>query len=412
MNKKKRFDSYSRTNLDLDESSRLQKSIFVSIVSYGDDNVIRTINSLMLNAKRPENIFIGVTVVHNNEGWIETLLNLHKNMKNSLNVTYISNDSEDITYGKLKKYSDLYYNKEDYYLSISSASEFDPFWDDILIKQHQSFSYIVPNNLIFTAFPRGWLPHDEVIPGYVYFTNHMTNMSMQRELHDSAHIPFCGYHDFISEKEIVSVIADSETSHSLRSDIREIDECEKFLLQNGFPKFHKRKFVDDEFASRSFGLSSYFIFGLAKEYFKNNVTEDYLIDEEDFDFHTFINLLNNECQVFSLRYLPIYHLYSDKKFLSPKRKKISEIYSSEDMLEKQLKLRKNIIEKTNKIYLLMEPKQKDFFNYILAVDWEDKKFKVRKTKILNSIDSLINLCISMYNFSLNENSLHWNRIDK
>lgn len=404
MNNKKRFDSYSNTFLNSDEIERLTKSIFISIVSYNDENILRTINSIILNSKRPENVFIGLAIVDSQESCIKTLLEISEKNRN-LNI-YIVN--ERTTYGHLKHKSDSFYNKEDYYMSVSSCSEFDPYWDDILIKQYGSFETMIdPQLLLITGDPRGWLPHDNVVEGYVYFTNHRTNSSMQREKNDSSYLPISGYHEHIKKEHLESNFSLSMNEYDTLRYVTELSECSEFLKENGFVKFSRRKFLDDEFVARSLGLSCNFIFTRAKNYIKINNLNDNLIDEEDFNFNSMINLLSNDYLILSIRYLPLYHLYDDKEALSPRRKRISEEYNAEEKLD----MRSSILDRIKNFELLDDDK-KLYYSVIFSTDWYSREFKLRKSHIKTNLENLINLSISMYNFSMNENSLHWNKRDR
>lgn len=415
MNRIKRFDSYSNTFLDIDRQDRIQKSIFVSIVSYKDKNVLRTLESMILNSQRPNNVFFGVSIAHENEEWIEKIKLINKENKN-LNISLIT-DNSDVTYGILKKNSDSFYNKEDYYLSVSSSSEFDPDWDDILIKQYESLAALVDGKVAITGEPRGWLPHDNVVKDYVYFTNHKTNVSMQREQVDSSYIPISGYHEHINDKDIEEAAALSATHQNSRNYITNLYEYSNFFENNGFVKFYRRKFLDDEFLARSLGISANFIFSYAKDYLKSNVAQIYLLDEEDFNFISFLNLLDNDYDVFSFRYLPIYHLYDDKEILSPRRDKVSDRYTynknlSEEELNEKIKFyRDPILDRISSLEKIDEAR-KIFYYYLFSCDWNLRKFRIRRNKMKNSIENTINTYVSMYNFSINENSLHWNKIDR
>lgn len=404
MNNKKRFDSYSNTFLDYDEIERLTKSIFISIVSYNDENILRTINSIILNSKRPENVFIGLALVDSQESCIKNIIEISEKNRN-LNISIV-NERE--TYGHLKNKADSFYNKEDYYMSVSSCSEFDPYWDDILIKQYDSFEVITsPQPLLITGDPRGWLPHDNVVEGYVYFTNHRTKSSMQREENDSSYIPISGYHEHIKKEHLESNSSSSMNEYDVLRYVTELSECSDFLKENGFVKFSRRKFLDDEFVARSLGLSCNFIFTKAKNYIKVNNLNNNLIDEEDFNFNSMINLLSNDYLILSVRYLPLYHLYDNKEVLSPRRKKISEEYSANEKLD----MRSYILDKVKNFELLDDDK-KLYYSVVFSTDWYAREFKLRKNHIKTNLENLINISISMYNFSMNENSLHWNKRDK
>ena len=65
-----------------------------------------------------------------------------------------------------------------------------------------------------------------------------------------------------------------------------------------------------------------------------------------------------------------------------------------------------------KNFELLDDDKKLYYSVVFSTDWYAREFKLRKSHTKNNLENLINLCISMYNFSMNENSLHWNKRDK
>jgi len=406
MNIKKRYDPYTNTMLDVDKEDRERKSIFVSIVSYKDPNIVSTVDSLFLNAKKPENIFVSIAVTEiqpEQNPWIVELIarsQVNKNIRlNSINI------NKSLTFGKLKKVADSEYNREDYYLSISSRSEFDPHWDDILIKQYDTINNILDTNLIITAEPRGYLPHDDIVKGFVYYTNHKTKVSMQREEYDGSRIPISGYNEFISRNNIYTDGSIADQGSDLNDFLiqkEKVKSCEKFLSDYNIVEFNNRKFTKDEYIALASGVSHKFMFCEAKQYFKFNSSNVTLLDEIQFNFYSFINLVRNEVSILSLRFIPIYYLYKDGSSIVGPEYSPANLYDEEEY--------KNceglyLIDRNMKKYLNSNNK----LNELLSVDWSEKKFKVRETLMANPIISAINIFISLYNFSTYENSLHWNK---
>lgn len=410
MNIKTTFENYSKSFYDYDKQKRNSQSIFVSIVSYRDPNIINTINSLILNAKNPESITLSIVacVFKNPEKWILELEAMVENISKATRVKIILHSveaSKQYHLGELKNISNKDYNKEDFYLSVSSSSEFDPYWDDILIKQFNTISYLRNNNnFIITCNPRGFLQHDNIVPGYVFFTNHKTNVSFQREEYDGTKVIISGYNPFINE--------DTElpgkglyNSEDFKIHLKETLMAEDFLKKYNFVKFNDRKFVKDEYISISNGVSEKFIFSDAKQYFKINKINDSCIDKEDFNFISYINFIKNNFSVLALRWIPIYHLY-DENFISISRPSPADNYKEKNILESESY--QYINNMVNEI-ITGEDKQLAFnINSNLSVDWENKEFKKLSSFSADNIISAINSFISFYNFSTNENSLHWN----
>lgn len=406
------FENYSGTVFDKNGHNRSNKTIFVSLVSYRDSNIINTIKSILRNAARPENVYLSIAVASfwNHEDWHSEIENI-KNTEGG-NIVYKSYEVKEIsTIGDLKKISDSSYNKEDYYLSVSSSSEFDPNWDDILIKQFEELSEIKQTKkIILTAEPRGFLNHDDVVEGYVFYTNHKTKVSMQREEYDSSYVPICGYSEFVKKLNLSNDIGDEDLEEiddiEIQKEIRSSKVTELFLKKYGFPKFTKRKFRKDEYLASALGISSKFIFSSAKEYLKDTNYSPTCIDEEDWEFISFINFINSGYTILSIRFVPVYHLYQDDDLFTEKRKSPKDFYEIHDISNSEsYQYIKNLISDFEKL----DPESRVRMDYLLSIDWENKKFKLRHMQINDTLVSSINSFISLYNFSTNENTLHWNK---
>lgn len=412
MNRVAPFENYSNTVFDRTAEERQNKTIFVSIPCYRDKNIINAIKSMTLNAKRPENIYISVSLsmILNYEKWVTELSALAEST--NINLVIKTDEAFEVhNIGELRAKADSAYNKEDYYMSISPSTEFDPFWDDILIKQYEDISNNRPNEkVVFTCEPRGYLPHDDVVEGYTFFTNHKTKISMQRQEFDASRIPIVGFNEFVLEEHLSAnyINKDNEPglSQLLQEEITESLKAEKFLEKNAFPKFTSRAFRKDEYIASSLGLSSKFIFAKAKDYLKDNPADKDCIDFEDADFVSFVNLLNSGYSIFSLRFTPLYHLYEGKDLFSQVRPCPKDFYEDSDISDTvSYKKCKKIIQDFNNLDL----DKKLRMNLLFSIDWEQKKFKVRFKQLDDILVKCINSSISLYNFSINENTLHWNK---
>lgn len=414
MNIKTAYENFTNSFYDAGADSRVGKSIFVSIVSYRDKNIIRTIDSLISNAKRPENLTLSIvlSVYKNPEPWFADVEKYVEALPKNARVNlHLVDAGQVFNLGELRNMSHQDYNREDYYLSVSSASEFDPHWDDILIKEFDVLASNFENNaLILTGNPRGWLPHDNIIPGYVYFTNHKTKVSMQREEYDSSRVLISGHN-----KHIINYNSSMPMSEKIQANrdvihknMKDVAEAEKFLEKYGFVKFSDRKFLKDEYVAISGGVSDRFIFAQARNYLKINKIPDYIIDREDYNFISFINFLRAGYEVLSIRWIPIYHLYDDDSVLSTRRPTPLDNYEGKDLNNE--KSYKDIAKMVNDINTDIDSDHINFnINSQLGVDWSNKKFKELSAWKSNSVVDTINNCISFYNFSVNENTLHWNK---
>jgi hypothetical protein len=406
MNIKKKYDPYTNTILDIDNDSRIMKSIFVSIVSYKDPNIIETLDSLFSNCKNSKNIFVSVAVTEMQHGsipWVSDLISYVKNISNvRLNIVNLDKDT---TFGKLKKLADSEYNKEDYYLSISSRTQFDPHWDDILIKQYETISASIDQDVVLTADPRRYLPHEDIVKGFVYYTNHKTKKSLQREEYDGARIPISGYNEFISESNLDadgSIVEIDLDGNDFLIQKNNIKVNEDFLKKYGVLEFNSRKFIKDEYIAIASGISSRFIFSDAKLYLKNNSCEISILDEIQFNFYSFINFIKGNVAVLSVRFTPIYYLYQDGSSVVLPEYSPANLYSDDEYKNSDGAY---LIDRYVRKYVL----ENDTLKNLLSVDWNEKKFKIKDSTITHPVINAINIFISLYNFSTYENSLHWNK---
>lgn len=414
MNKIKPFENYSNTVFDRFPEDRNQISIFVSIPSYRDSNVVDTVRSLFQNAKYPQNIYVSVAIasIHNHEAYWSDEQDFKRliGFDGHVQVKRVDVDDDNVSIGYLRSIADSAYNKEMFYLSVASSSEFDPYWDDILIKSYDCVQKISKNNnFIFTCIPRFFLRHDDVVDGYVFYTNHKTKISMQREESDCSKIPTIGYSDFINFDDIDSPFLfrkDKETALNIDKLIQEQGTHAEFLSENGYPSVSYRKFFDNEVISLAYGFSSRFVFGEAKTVMKSNPSDVKMVTENQNDFNSMINFINSDITMYSLRWTPVYYLPDHLPNLSPKRHDPLELEKNVLMEKEATDLIKNKVDK------LMESgdlEKISTFNCLCGIDWDNKTFKVSRNLINSHICDSINTFVSLYNFSMYENSLHWNK---
>lgn len=408
MNKIKKFENFSNTVSDPNPSERSQDSIFVSIVSYRDPDVLSTLVSLIKNAKRPENIYISIvaSVIQNHEDWVPSIVPIAEQFGANLNVKQVE-CREYHKIGELKSLADSVYNKEKYYMSVHSCTEFDPHWDDILIKQYDSISSISSkSNIVFTADPRSFIPTDEVIDGYNFFTNHKTRVSFQREGYDGSRVPISGFPPSISMDNFHEKDGSDNSEDSTSKYVDNIG----FFKEYGFPKFSNRTFYEDEVFAPALGFSSKFIFSYAKEYLKNISVTKIAVAEEDFNFIALFNLIENDFSLITPRWLPLYHLYERKGMFPITRKSPLDFYEDKEEL-KNSESHEYIQKLIKKLDGEEDFSKRDYFNKTLCLDFKNKEFKLRKFFVVDGACMFANLAVSAYNFSTKENTLHWNKRD-
>jgi glycosyltransferase involved in cell wall biosynthesis len=122
--------------------------IFVSIASYRDRELVKTIKSLISNARFPQNLHIGVLSQDENKKHPD--LSFVKNR-----LTYQKMSMKDARgAGYARKICMEMYDGEDYFLQIDSHMRFAPNWDVRLITMLQESQEIAKNQkVILSQFP-------------------------------------------------------------------------------------------------------------------------------------------------------------------------------------------------------------------------------------------------------------------
>lgn len=123
-----------------------QKSIFVSIASYCDSQIIDTLKSLYSESSDINRVFVGVHLQDTQETY-DNLLKL--NFPNLRIKFTLKENSKGVVWARNKIKEELY-SDEDYFLQIDSHSRFKQKWDNILINQYES---IKEDKVIITTYP-------------------------------------------------------------------------------------------------------------------------------------------------------------------------------------------------------------------------------------------------------------------
>jgi hypothetical protein len=122
-------------------------SIFISIASYRDPELVRTIKSAIDNAARPEDLHFSVVVQDLEKlipdlSWIPKLSLVRIHPKNARGAGFARSKAMEN------------YSGEDYFLQIDSHTVFEKNWDDKCIKQYNEASQIARNSkIILSCFP-------------------------------------------------------------------------------------------------------------------------------------------------------------------------------------------------------------------------------------------------------------------
>ncbi len=123
-----------------------EPTIFISIASYRDSQLHRTIASALKHAQNPSRIFIGINLQDSQQYYTELQSKSYPNTQ----IIYTPPDQSASVVSARHLIIDKLYANEDYYLQIDSHTRFKDNWDNILINQIQS----IPNNkVIISTYP-------------------------------------------------------------------------------------------------------------------------------------------------------------------------------------------------------------------------------------------------------------------
>jgi len=122
------------------------KSIFVSIASYRDSEIINTLKSLYEEVADVSRVTVGVNLQDDKEAYGRLLAEEFPNLK--IIFTPYEKAAGVVLARNIIK--DKLYNKEDYFLQIDSHSRFKKRWDNILVSQYES---IPEEKVIVTTYP-------------------------------------------------------------------------------------------------------------------------------------------------------------------------------------------------------------------------------------------------------------------
>ena len=122
------------------------KSIFVSIASYRDSEIINTLKSLYEEVADISRVTVGVNLQDDKEAYGRLLAEDFPNLK----VIFTPHEEANGVVLARNLIKDRLYNGEDYFLQIDSHSRFKKRWDNILITQYEA---LPEGKNILTTYP-------------------------------------------------------------------------------------------------------------------------------------------------------------------------------------------------------------------------------------------------------------------
>ena len=108
-------------------------NIFVSIASFRDKELIKTVNSCLAKAKHPERIKIGVCWQYDEEEDISALDGINNVQIHKVHWEQVEGS---VCWAR-KLIQNKFFNKEDFYFQIDSHTLFAQDWDEILIEMYK-----------------------------------------------------------------------------------------------------------------------------------------------------------------------------------------------------------------------------------------------------------------------------------
>ncbi len=126
-------------------------TIFVQIASYRDPQLVKTIESLLENAKNPEKLMFSICWQHSNDDVWDNL-NKYKNDSRFKIIEITATDSKGACWAR--NLLQQHYNNEDWTLQLDSHHRFEKGWDETLIQMW----YDLHNNGVSKPLITTYLP--------------------------------------------------------------------------------------------------------------------------------------------------------------------------------------------------------------------------------------------------------------
>ncbi|MFC1852300.1 GlcNAc-transferase family protein [candidate division CSSED10-310 bacterium] len=136
-----------------------EPTIFISIASYRDSQLHKTIESALKHAANPGRIFIGINLQDSGQYYQKLLSKSYPQTK----ILLTPPDQSHGVVSARRTIIDELYAKEDYFLQIDSHTRFKDNWDNILINQIQA---IPSDKVILSTYPNEFTypdPHREYL---------------------------------------------------------------------------------------------------------------------------------------------------------------------------------------------------------------------------------------------------------
>lgn len=136
-----------------------KNKIFISIASYRDPELLKTIEDCISKSKSPENLVFGISRQFHPDDKFDDLTQ-YKNLKNFKIIETNSKDSLGVCHARSKIQS--LYSNEEYYLQLDSHHRFEKNWDFTLKKYLKSLTTSKCNKPILSSYLPSYEPQGKV----------------------------------------------------------------------------------------------------------------------------------------------------------------------------------------------------------------------------------------------------------
>ncbi len=140
------------------------KTIYISIPSLDDSELVPTVLNAFESAKHPERIFIGVSLFAKDRWRAKDFIKATKKYSNNIKFehTRITSSNLDIlTVGNGRKSAAKFYDNQDYFLQVDAHTMFSSYWDETLIDTYENAVKFVKNDKIVLTAYAGYYAYDE-----------------------------------------------------------------------------------------------------------------------------------------------------------------------------------------------------------------------------------------------------------
>jgi hypothetical protein len=157
-------------------------TIFIAVPSLKDPEIFKTVSSIYKNAKKPENVYVGLFyqyITDQEKSFVEEEMSQYSNLR--LKAEFVKNS---IGLSKGRNTAMSLYDGETYILQIDSHTKFDKGWDLNLINIfNDALGYLKSDKVILTAYLneysykktifgiKAYHPKGTTAPSYTYMNN-------------------------------------------------------------------------------------------------------------------------------------------------------------------------------------------------------------------------------------------------